>query len=245
VKILDFLKNKWVQLTLAFIIGGTIGVIFYPSKTTEYREKIHVLEKKITTQESELDEKRTKISQVLEDKKVNENIFKDFKEDTSTKIESLRTENSSLKRSAKRKKFKLVKPDGTIIEKEYEESSSEETTSVITEVREEFRRKVESIESKWKQIHKTRVSEIKDSYEKKLKEKKTETIIVEKIVEKEKIVRVNEKKVRLDAGATTDKKIYMHLTYPLWGPFFIAGGAAVNPDDGSSPSGRLGIGMSF
>ena len=244
IKILQFLKNKWVQLVLAFVIGAGIGVILYPSKTTEFREKIHTLEETVKVKEKYLEENKgllTKITQQLEEER---NSLKDFKEDTSIKIESLRTENSSLKRFAKRKKFRIVKPDGTIIEKEFEETSSEEVTSVVTEVRQEFDRKVRSIESKWKKIHKARVSEIKATYEKKLLEKDIEIRYVEKKVEREKIVQVNEKKLRTGLGYSTDNKIYTHFSYPFWGPVFVGGGFSADIS-GKEPEARIGLGISW
>jgi len=244
IQLLQFLKNKWVQCMLAFVIGASIGVIFYPSKTTEFREKIHTLEETVKSHERTIDEQQSKTREDKTALQRSEASLKDYKETVNIKIESLRTENSSLKRHAKRKKFRIVKPDGTIIEKEYEESSSEEITSVITEVRQEFDRKVKSIESKWKQIHKTRVLEIKETYEKKLLEKDEEIRYIEKEVEKEKIVKINEKKLRTEAGYSTDDKIYTHFSYPLWGPVFVGGGfsADVNMEE---PEARIGIGISW
>jgi len=243
-EILKMLKNRYVQLVLAFGIGAAIGVVFYPSKSTETREKIQLLEQTVKTQELELNEKEIKVRTTERSLQESTASFKTYREDTNSKIESLRTENSSLKQSAKRQKFRLVKPDGTIIEKEFEESSSEEVTSVVTEVREEFTRKVESIESKWKQIHETRVQKIKESYEKKLKEKKTEIQIVEKIVEKEKIVKVNEKKLRTEIGYSSDDKAYTHASYPVWGPMFLGGGVSIDRDL-KLPEARIGVGIDW
>jgi len=244
VEILKILKNKYIQLVLAFGIGAAIGVIFYPSKSTETREKIQLLERTVRTQEKELDEKEIKMQTAERSLQESTTSFKTYREHTGSKIESLRTENSSLKQSAKRQKFRIVKPDGTVIEKEFEESSSEKATSVIIEVREEFTRKVESIESKWKQIHETRVLKIKDSYEKKLKEKKTEIKIVEKIVEKEKIVKVNEKKLRTELGYSSDDKVYTHASYPIWGPVFLGGGVSIDRDM-KQPEARIGVGIDW
>ena len=244
IKILQFLKNKWVQLVLAFVIGAGIGVIFYPSKTTEFREKIHTLEETVKIKETRLEENKDSLTEIAQKLVEERNSFKDFREDTSIKIESLRTENSSLKRSAKRKKFRIVKPDGTIIEKEFEETSSEEVTSIVTEVRQEFDRKVRSIESKWKKLHKTRILKIRETYEKKLLEKDVEIRYVEKKVEREKIVKVNEKKLRTDLGYSTDNKIYTHASYPLWGPIYVGGGFSSDVNM-KEPEARIGVGISW
>lgn len=241
---MKYLENRYVQLALAFIIGGALSALFYVPKTTETREKIEILETKKVELERELDETRTNLRQTRESLDQTVSEYKTFEEETSEKIESLRVENSKLVQSNKRKRFKLVKPDGTIIEKEYEESQSEEVTSVVTEVRKEFDTKVKSIESKWERIHKERVTKIVEEYERRLKEKKTEIVEKEVIVEREKIVKVNEKKLRTEAGYTSDKKVYGHISYPVWGPFFLGGGAASTTDFQESEA-RVGIGLSW
>jgi uncharacterized membrane-anchored protein YhcB (DUF1043 family) len=241
----EILKNRYVQLALALVVGITVGAIFYPSKSEEYRERAELLYEKTVELEKTLEEKKIELTEteIQLDKTVSE--FKSFEEETSKKVESLRTENRELRTSAKRKKFKLVKPDGTIVEKEYEESQSEEITSVVTEIREEFDTKVKSIESRWKSAYERRVKKLKSEYEKKLEEKKTETIVVEKIVEKEKIVKVNERKLRTEVGVTTNKDLYIHTSYPLWGPVFIGGGVAADPQLGGKPEFRLGFGFEW
>lgn len=238
------LKNKWVQLLLVFVLGLAVGAIFYPSKEEEYKKKVSETSKRNTSLHKQLEERAEIISELSSRLEEQESTFLSFREESSAKIDTLRTENRQLRSSARRQTFKIVKPDGTIIEKELEESSSEEITSVVTEVREEFDRKVESIESKWKSIHKSRVEKLKEEYEKKLKEKKVETKVVEKTVEKEKIVKVNERKLRTDLGYSSDNRFYLHATYPLFGPVFLGGGAS--SDKGFSDSeARLGIGMEW
>jgi hypothetical protein len=241
---MKYLKNRYVQLALAFIIGGALSALFYVPKTTETREKIEILETSKIELERELDETRTNLRQTRENLDKTTSEFSSFEQETSQKIESLRVENSKLIQSSKRKRLKLVKPDGTIVEKEYEESQSEEVTSVVTEIRQEFDTKVKSIEDKWKRIHKERVSKIVEDYEKRLKEKKTEVVTKEVIVEREKIVKVNEKKLRTEAGYTSEKKIYTHISYPVWGPFFLGGGAS-STTDFKEPEARIGIGLSW
>jgi len=244
---IDWLKNRYVQTVAAFVIGGFAGVAFYPTKTIEER----VYEETKEHYESVLEEtKKThseESSKLQEQLTQSEQSSKEFKEEVSRNISSLKTENSELRQSQKRRKFKLIKPDGTIIEKEYEESQSSEVTSVVTEVREEFNRKVSSIENKWKTIHQERVKELKKQFEEELAKKETQIIEKEKIVEKEKITTINEKKFRVESGVTTDKTLYVYSSYPLWGPFtvgggFSAGGSTSNIDFGEA---RVGVGISF
>lgn len=243
-KILSLLKNKYTQLVLALVAGAAIGVLFYPSKTEEYREKIQFMEKKSLEIIKQLEEKSSKLSTLQEEYNEQTSSIKSLEKETKVTINSLTTENKQLRQSAKRKYFKLVKPDGTIIEKEYEESNSEEITSVVTEIRQEFDTKVKSIESKWKSAFTKRLTSVKEDYEKKLKEKKTEIVVVERIVEKERIVKVNEKKLRTEIGISSEKKLYLHTTYPLFGPVLLGGGASAGKG-GSSPEARIGFGLEW
>ena len=246
--VVKLLKNKYSQLVLAFILGGFIAYAFYPTKTVEER----VYEETKERFESVLEE--TKKTYEAEKKKIQEELSqtekssKEYREVVSKKIQSLTTENRELRKSQKKSKFKLIKPDGTIIEKEYEESQSEEISSIVTEVREEFNRKVSSIEDKWKTIHKTRIEELKKKFQEELEKKETQVVVNEKIVEKEKKTKVNEKKWRPEIGVTTDKNLYIHTTYPLWGPIFVGGGVSASGTDASNldfGDGRIGLGIQF
>ena len=63
------------------------------------------------------------------------------------------------------------------------------------------------------------------------------------MVEKEKIVEVNKKKLRPEIGVTTEKDLYLHATYTIWGPVFVGGG--VSGTKTSFGDGRLGLGLEF
>lgn len=245
---MKLLKNRYIQLVIAFVVGGFIAYSFYPTKSIEER----IYEETKERFESTLEETRSvheKQQKKLEDRLTQEEqSSKEYREEVSRRVQSLTTENRELRQSQKKKRFKIVKPDGTIIEREYEESQSSEVSSVVTEVREEFDRKVSSIESKWKKIHRTRVEQLKKEFEEELSKKETKVIVKEKIVEKEKIVKVNEKKWRPEIGVTTDKNLYIHTTYPLWGPIFIGGGVSAGGTDMSDLNfgdGRVGVGIQF
>lgn len=237
------LQNKYVQLALTLVIGITVGAVFYPTKTTE--EKV----RKEITEEYELKiEEKEKLhiletQQLMSSLESQENSNREYKEQTEHKLQKLVQENHSLKQSMKKKKLKIVKPDGTIVEEEIEEWNSEESNSIITEVREEFTRKVEEIESKWKKIHEMRVAQIKTEYEAELEKARKETKTVEVVVEKEKIVEVNKKKLRPEIGLTSDQSMYIHGTYTVWGPTFIGGG--VSGSKNGFGDARIGVGLEF
>jgi len=240
---MELLKKRWVQISIAALLGMAIGAVFYPTSTITERVKKEITEQ-YELKISELKKEHfAKIEEVNETLSHREEMNRELREETSRKINSLTTENRELRTSMKRKKFRLVKPDGTIIEKEYEESQSEEISSVVTEVREEFNRKVSSIENKWKKIHTDRVRSLKEKFDSeiaKVKSEKKDKVIT---IEKEKVVKVNEKKFRPELGVTSDSEVYFHSTYNLVGPIFIGGGATVLLDTGELDHVSLGIGV--
>jgi len=214
-------NNTYVKLAVIFVAGLVIGSLFKDTKTIETKATKEISEK-YEKQISLLKSALTKeMEEHVEELFLEQQSNRTYKEATDRKINTLTTENSSLKQRIKKSKYKIVKPDGTIIEKEYEESDTEQTSSVITEIKEEFSRKVTSIESRWKKIHESRVSTIKKTHdekvatlEKELKEKKT-------VETKETKITVNEKKLRAEIGYSSDREEYGHITYSVWGPLFL------------------------
>ena len=238
----NLIKNRNVQVALALLVGITLGAIFYPTKTVEERVKKELStlhEKEIKTLEevnsATLQRKQEQFSFM-------ENKFKQSEEESDAKLYKLTVENRQLKQQSSKSKFKLIKPDGTIIEKEYEESKSEEITSIVTEVRNEFNKKVSSIENNWKEIHQKRVDELKQEYEQKLLTQSKEVKIVKEKVEVERIVKINDKKLNTELGYSSDDKFYTHLGYTLWGPVMIGAGVATTKDL-KEPEGRIGLGI--
>jgi hypothetical protein len=231
-KIKTLWQYDWFKITSSLLIGSVIGVVFYPTKTTIERETLKLKE----TYELKISElQKTHVEEVakLNEKAVSEETtHKTIESETSKKLELLTQENRSLKQSSKKQKFKLVKPDGTIIEKEMEQSNSEEVSSVVTSIKEEFNEKVKSIEDKWKKVHQERIVELKKKFDQDIEKTKSEQKVVEKIIEKEKIVEVNKKKLRPELGVSYNKdKValgYFHLSYPISGPIFIGGGVSGN-----------------
>lgn len=228
---MKYLKNRYIQLTICLLVGIAAGNLLKNSSITKIKSYYETRVEEIQTKSREdLVKKQEEIDKI-------EESSKEYKEETTRNLTSLRTENHTLKQKVKKRKFRLVKPDGTIIEREFEESETDQSSTIVTSIKEEFTRKVSSIEKKWKKIHIKRLIEVKKKYEELLSKKKTEI----KIVEKEVIV--NPKSFRPEIGVTTNKEVYLHTTYPLWGPIIIGGGGSLNKEyDGSL---RMGLGLEF
>lgn len=244
-KLKQLWQYDWFKIASSLVIGGVIGVVFYPSKNITERETVKLRES-YELKISEIQKTHSEESKQLSDKLLTqESQHKTIENEISKKVEILTQENSSLKQSSKKQKFKLIKPDGTIIEKEIQESNSEQVTSVVTKVREEFNQKVKSIEDKWKKVHEERVVEIKKQYDQEIKKVKSEQKVVEKVIEKEKIVEINKKKLRSEVGVSYRDGVlgYVHMSYPVAGPIFIGGGVSGNQTKFGDI--RLGAGIDF
>lgn len=238
----ELVQKRWVQILLALFLGVTVGAVFYPTKTIEERvekETSKKYELKITELKEQHSEKQSELQTKLEQE---QGSLKSYKKDTTEKITSLTRENRKLKESSKRKRFKLVKPDGTIVEKEYEETNREEVTSIVTEVRKEFNEKIAQTEQRWKKVYRERLVKIKEKVDTKIANLKEEHRLEVEKLKKERIVKVNEKKLRVGGGYTTDKDVRVIGGYKLWGPFSIESGLDYREDD---IEGFLGLGFEF
>jgi len=228
---MKYLKNTYVQIILALLVGIFAGSLLKDQKISEvetsYEKNIESL---IFRQQNLLTTKQEEIDSL-------EKTSKEYKEETTKLMTSLRTENYSLRQKITKSKFKLIKPDGTIIEKEYEESDTNAVSTIVTSIKEEFNQKISSIEEKWKSVHVKRLEEVKKKYTESLAKKEQEIATLKK-----KEV-VNPKSLRPEIGVTTNKELYIHTTYPVWGPLIIGAGGSLNKEyDGNL---RVGLGLEF
>jgi uncharacterized membrane-anchored protein YhcB (DUF1043 family) len=241
---MELIKNRYVQLAIALIIGITIGALFYPTseiiETTEKR-----VQEKYEEQITKINEEHTKSSKVLTDTIDSmEQSHKEYEEEVSKSKSSYEQTISNLKSKITEKTYKLIKPDGTIIEKSFKQSETEEYNSYVKSVTEEFNRKVKSIENRWQSIHQKRVAEVKEESDKKNREEYNQKL--EKHMEEltSKTTRTNIKKYNMELGYTSSKKVYVHSSYNLWGPVLV--GAHVDSrTDATNMSAGLGLGISF
>jgi hypothetical protein len=241
---LKLLKNRYAQLILALIAGTVVGLTLYPTKTVTEKTRIEVTKTLSEEYEAKLTELKTKNQQELSEVSSELREHKELAETLTKKVDTLVTENRSLKESKKVQKFKLIKPDGTVVEKEIEESNKQEETSIVTQVREEFTKKVASIEDKWKTAFEKRLVAIKEEHKKELEEAKSkkEVVVEEKIVEKE--VVVNPKQFGVDAAVYTDLTFGVSASYDVFKPFYLRTEYEFSKESAFEKVG-VGIGIKF
>lgn len=232
----SLLSNEYIRLIGVLLIGITIGVVFYPTKRIEekvsqkYEQEIAVLKEQ--HKKESLDEYFKYTASLKEELKRSE--------ESERKVSKLTDEVKSLKTKSKTATYKLVKPDGTIEERTFSESEVDENSHVVTQIQEEFKTKIEQIETKYATIHSERVLAIKKEFDSKEQEYK-QTISV---LEKSRTISVNEKKFGLEAGIMNNKNYYGHATMDVWGPTFVGIQGELGPNDAGNKLG-IGLGLRF
>lgn len=227
---MEFLKNEYVRYVLILLIGITVGVLFYPSKRIE--EKLSL---KYEQEISSLKESHSKeISSLTENYNASLKKTKELHTESEKKVSKLSEEVRTLQSKQKTAYFKLIKPDGTVEIKRFTENEVNESTKVISKIQEEFKTKVDQIETKWSEIHKEKVTKIQKEFEsKEANYKKT----IEDL-QKSKITSINEKSHSIEFGVQSDKSYYGGVSMDVWGPFSLG----VSSTIGSTPA-VLGIGL--
>jgi K+/H+ antiporter YhaU regulatory subunit KhtT len=231
------LNSQWTRYIICLLAGATIGVIFYPSKRTEetvaqkYEQQISELKQ---THDSELKTQQKQFSELSEK-------YSSYKEESERKISSLTVENQKLSSKKKRSYYKIIHPDGTIEIKEISESQTDQSSQVTSQIQDEFKQKLDSIEQKWKTIHETQILELQKKFDEKEADyqKEIESLKVTKVTT------VNEKKFSIEGGILSDSAYYMHATMDVWGPFFIGLHGEMNHIQAEEGKLGLGIGLRF
>jgi hypothetical protein len=213
-KVLTFIKNSRVaQLTIALLVGVAVGALFYPTQHIEETVK-QEYQQKIDKVLIEKEQIRKELTDKLD---VETKLHTEYKVEMTRTVVTLQSQVKELKASKKETFYKIVKPDGTIEIKKYTESEVSETTKVITEIREEFDKKITEISDKWQKVHKERVEILVKDFEKKETEYK-ETIAK---LEKKLIIDTNPRSTGLEVGYLSNKQYYGHVNMDVFGPMFI------------------------
>ena len=105
---LKLLKNRYAHLILALIAGTVVGLTLYPTKTVTEKTRIEVTKTLTEEYEAKLTELKTKNQQELSEVSSELREHKELAETLTKKVDTLVTENRSLKESKKVQKFKAL-----------------------------------------------------------------------------------------------------------------------------------------
>jgi len=237
------IRSRAFQIVVALILGGAIGVAFYPTSSIETELRAKVVAEYSLKMEQMSESHKTEIEN-LHEKRIEETSshFQSIS-DLSQKVSSLTEQNRQLHQKVTEKTYKLIKPDGTVIEKTFKSSDTEETNRVITSIQTEFTEKVNTLQNRYQKVHTERIKEIQKDFESKLlsikeENKKTTSDISEKV---SKIT--NPKRFGIEGGIDSRLNWYAHSTAIVYGPLFL--GAHVSFDGYLPQSAGIGVGVSF
>lgn len=163
----------------------------------------------------------------------------EYQEETDKKIKELVKENSTLKKRTYKEKLRIVKPDGSVVEKEIERSDEESTKEVLKEVQEEYSKRIAEVEEKYRKEYSEKKETLEVENVSRTKQFQEERL---KLDEEYKRITKSVKRLRTEAGMEFDKDYYGHLSYSL-SPFIIGGGISVNGR--SVNDARIGVGLEW
>jgi len=227
------LKNRYAQWILILIVGISIGAIFYPSKTIREEEQ-----QKYERQLDKVTKEHISIVNTLNEKhQSTEKTMKTKITEVSQKINLLTQENHELRQKTDEGTLRIVKPDGTIIEKTFKKTETEQLSQITTEITKEFNSKIKSIENKWKTIHIERVSKIKKDFDKKIELKEKEIFELKR----KKTVEINKRSFGVAAGYLSNRNYYTNISYDLFGPVFLDVHTESNLRDDFAVGGGFGL----
>lgn len=215
------INNKFVQWIICLSIGIAVGIIFNPSKK-EYENKILEVtqnyEKQIETIQNET---ATKVEQLIQQASNTESSYKVQIAELDKKIIKISQENTQLKQTSKVVTYKIVKPDGTIIETSSTTTTNEVISQISKQMDEQLNKKIAETETKYKEQYESKLQTTTEQYQQQLKTLQAEyDLKIQKLVDQKTVI-TNEKKLGLALGIQSDSKAFLNASYDFWGPFFV------------------------
>jgi len=233
-KVITFIKaSRSLQLVLVFVAGGAVATVFYPTKHIKetiqksYEEQIATLNQQ---HEEQLDQQQQILNQVSSE-------YHSYHDESEQKIASLTTQVTTLTQHQKQSFWKIVHPDGTVEERATSSSDSEEEQQVSQQVQAEYQQKLQDDVTKLEQIQADKISSMQKEWDSKEQSYQQQISTMSQT----KTIITNPKNLGLELGILTDLNYYGHVTYDVWGPFFIG----VQGQFGSNSMAGAGIGIRF
>jgi hypothetical protein len=215
------MNNRIVQWIICLAIGIAVGVIFNPSKKeyeTKIQEMTQTYEKQIQTIQNET---TVKVEQLIQQASNTESSYKRVIAELDKKIVSISQENVQLKQTSKIVTYKIVKPDGTIIETTSTTTTNEIISQISKQMDEQLTKKIAETEQKYKQEYQTKTQILQSQYQSTIETMQIEYNKELQKIRDEKVVITNEKKLGVAVGIQTDKKAFLNASYDFWGPIFV------------------------
>jgi iron-sulfur cluster repair protein YtfE (RIC family) len=225
--------SRTIQFVLVFIAGGFIATVLYPTKQIKdtvartYQQQIQDIKQQASNMASSQQSKYEEL----------QNQYSSYKTQTDSKINELTTQVSDLKTHTKTTIMRTVHPDGTVEENEVQENDTDQSEEMSQQMQSEWQMKTDQAVQTVTQQFQTQISTMQSSWTSK-EEQYQQTIST---LKETKTVTTNPKSLGVSAGLLTDGGYYGHVSYDVWGPFFIDGLGEFGPHSTAG----AGIGIRF
>ena len=160
-----------------------------------------------------------------------------YQSTSESKVASLNEQVSSLQSNKSTTHYKLIKPDGTVEEKDTTDDTSDSTSETVASVQQEYVQKIATLTQQMQTTSDQKVQALQATYDSQIKtyqqtisslqETKTETI--------------NAKHYGIEAGALTGGSYFVHADADVVGPIFLG----VQGQIGNSNALGAGLGLRF
>jgi chromosome segregation ATPase len=233
--IVDLVKSsRTLQFALVFLGGITVGVLFYPTKIIKdslqktYQSQITTLTQQQSQTLSQM--KSTYDSQVQTLTQTNS--------DLTSKVTALTTQVTDLKSHQTNNYVKVIHPDGTIEIKDTSEKDSSSEQEISQQIQQEYEQKLQTQITQLQQTQATTVSTMQKTWDSKEQSYQSQIATLTQTHSET----INPKNFGIEAGVLTNRDYYGHVTYDIFGPFFIGAHAEFGT---ATNAGGLGLGLKF
>lgn len=244
-------SSKYSSYAGAFIVGVLLTVIVYPSGFITKTERSKIEEEIRTAYETKLQQSE---SLLKSERESHQKEIVSIKEETSkrelemsTKINSLVTENSSLKQKTKMVTVEKIFPDGRIERKIISVSELESQTQTIAKIQQEAEQKLKETITKLKEEHAKEVTEKTSDLVAKVDSLSASLQTSERLLKEERektsSVTKNTRPFAFGLGVNTDKQYTVETQYTFWGPVYL--GASYDRGGISNDRAGLSLGIRF
>lgn len=248
---LDVANNTYVRYGLVFAAGAFITFLVLPSGQYSKEEYLK-LEKEIqTSYESKLEEKQKEIDSVRSSsqesltKLQNEKSRREL--ELTTKINTMVSENSSLKTSTTKVFIEIRRPDGTVERRTTSISKSESESMRVTQVRQESEQKLKETTDKLNQEHATKIATLESNHQSEKQTISSELSKTQELLKQEQqkytSLTMNKKNFSLGMGKKLDSTNSFLAEYDFYGPIFA--GSIVDMKGTRYDNAGLFIGLRF
>ena len=226
-------KYPWLKYILAYAVGVAMGAFFYPTRQIKETMQQQFQQEMQTTQQESAKELATvndKYASTLRE-------YASYREDTEKELTKLNVTVMQLQDRKRTYDYKIVKPDGTVIEQHYTEDDVNEANQVIQQTQEEYKQQVTSITQTLKDQYSSTISSMQKDFD-----SKTQTYQAEiASLKSTKSETIGQKQFGIELGETSARATYLHGTFDLLGPIMLGLHGSV----GSETQVGAGIGFRF